>query len=58
MIKVTEMAQVELNETRNKLEECEGELKECMVKVRSQEVEVDRLTSLLNVTNPYSSVLV
>ena len=44
------MAQVKLNETRNKLEEREGELKECLVKVRSQEVEVDRLTSLLNVT--------
>ena len=39
-----------MNETRNKLEEREGELKECLVKVRSQEVEVDRLTSLLNVT--------
>ena len=44
------MDQVELNETRNKLEEREGELKECLVKVRSQEVEVDRLTSLLDVT--------
>ena len=47
---MTETAQVELNETRNKLEEREGELKECLVKVKSQEVEVDRLTSLLNVT--------
>ena len=47
---MTDLAQVELNKTRNKLEEREGELKECLVKVRSQEVEVDRLTSLLNVT--------
>merc|ERR550517_2100376 len=45
-----EVLEVELNETRNKLEEREGELKECLVRVRSQEVEVDRLTSLLNVT--------
>merc|ERR1719264_1352374 len=45
-----EELEVKLNETRNKLEEREGELKECLVKVRSQEVEVDRLTSLLNVT--------
>ena len=40
-----------MNETRNKLEERECELKESLVKVRSQEVEVDRLTSLLNVTS-------
>ena len=45
------MDQVELNETRNKLEEREGELKVCLVKVKSQEGEVDRLNSLLNVTN-------
>jgi len=45
-----EVLEVELNETRNKLEEREGELKECLVKVKSQEVEVDRLTSLLDVT--------
>ena len=31
------MDQVELNETRNKLEEREGELKVCLVKVKSQE---------------------
>jgi len=46
-----EALEVELNETRNKLEEREGELKVCLVKVKSQEGEVDRLNSLLNVTN-------
>jgi len=45
-----EVLEVELNETRNKLEEREGELKDTLVKVKSQEVEVDRLTSLLDIT--------
>merc|ERR1719264_2522635 len=33
-----EALEVELNETRNKLEEREGELKECLVKVRSEDL--------------------
>ena len=40
---------MKLNETSNKLEECQGELAECEVKVKNQEKEVERLASLLDV---------
>ena len=41
---------MKLNETSNKLEECQGELAECEVKMKKQEREVERLASLLDVT--------
>ena len=41
---------MKLNETSNKLEECQGELAECEVKMKKQEKEVERLASLLDVT--------
>ena len=39
-----------MNETSIKLEECQGELAECEVKMKKQEKEVERLASLLDVT--------